>query len=310
MNGKAVAVAQLTIEWESAQGAVPIVTDVSFEVGQGEALGIVGESGSGKSLTARAIFDLLPRSTRQSGGRIDLSGNRVAMVFQEPLTAMNPTMRVVDLIADGVATTRGVTRKQAIARALELMSEVGIPDVVRRAQQLPHELSGGLRQRVGIAMALSADPSVLLCDEPTTALDVTIQDQILGLLDRLRRERGLALVFITHDLAVVASLCQRIAVMYAGQIVEIGTTEQVVREPVHPYTRALMAASRREKITGDRNPIEGTAPRAGEYLQGCRFADRCPFVLEDCRTTPYRLEAWADQQATACIRAQDGELVV
>lgn len=284
------------------------VTDVAFTVAQGEALGLVGESGSGKSLTLRAIVDILPPRTHREAMTLAVTGGdtpRVAMVFQEPLAAMSPTKRIQDLIAEGVLASHRTNRRDARVRAVELMVEVGIPQPEQRARMWPHELSGGLRQRVVIAMALATEPAVLLCDEPTTALDVSVQDQILGLLDRLRRERGMAIVFVTHDLAVVATLCQHIAVMYAGQIIEHGTTEQVLRTPRHPYTAALLAASRSRSGVEAATPIGGSPPSPAAFADGCRFATRCAAARPECRDTPYRLENLGDDHTTACVRVHD-----
>ncbi len=231
-----------------------VVDSVDLSVASGECLGVVGESGSGKSLTMRSVIGLLPRGVRVSAGALrfdgaayrpeQLRGHGIAMVFQEPMTALNPTRRVGDLVADGVIASRRerVSRRAAREIALGLLGEVGIPDPTGRARAFPHELSGGLRQRVMIALALSGDPRLLLCDEPTTALDVTVQDQILGVLDRLREERGLALVFVTHDLAVIAQISQQIVVMREGIVVERGATGEVLREPQHEYTAALRAS--------------------------------------------------------------------
>jgi ABC-type dipeptide/oligopeptide/nickel transport system ATPase component len=236
-------------------GGRRVVDGVGLSVAPGECVGIVGESGSGKSLTLRSVIGLLPRGARQSAGELrfdgaayrpeELRGHGIAMVFQEPMTALNPTRRAVDLIADGVLAGRRerVSRWQAREIAVGLMGEVGIPEPAVRARAFPHELSGGLRQRVMIAMALSGSPRLLLCDEPTTALDVTVQDQILGLLDRLREERGLGLLFVTHDLAVIAQVSQRVAVMYDGRLVEQGRTADVLARPEHEHTAALRAAA-------------------------------------------------------------------
>ena len=236
-------------------GARRVVDGVDLTVAPGECVGIVGESGSGKSLTLRSVIGLLPRGARRSEGELrfdgaaylpaDLRGHGIAMVFQEPMTALNPTRRTVDLIADGVLCGRRerLSRRRARQIAVGLMREVGVPDPERRAKAYPHELSGGLRQRVMIAMALAGNPRLLLCDEPTTALDVTVQDQILGVLDRLREERGLGLLFVTHDLGVIAQVSQRIAVMYEGRLVEQGGTTEVLAAPKHRYTAALRAAA-------------------------------------------------------------------
>ena len=305
----------VALDVQAVQVAIPhhrtsvlAVTDVAFTIEQGEALGLVGESGSGKSLTLRALMGILPPRTSQEALRLsygEAAGHRMAMIFQEPLAAMSPTKRVQDLIAEGVMATRSVPRRAARARALELMAEVGIPQPAQRARAWPHELSGGLRQRVVIAMALATDPTVLLCDEPTTALDVTVQDQILGLLDQLRQDRGMAILFVSHDLAVVATLCQRIAVMYAGQIIEVGSTHDVLRAPKHPYTAALLQASRSRSGVQTSRPIGGSPPAPETFAEGCRFADRCRAAKDVCRTAPYRLATVAQQHATACVRVDE-----
>lgn len=227
-----------------------LVDGVDLRVAPGEALGIVGESGSGKSLTLRAIAGILPASVARTGGDIALAaGQSIGMVFQEPLAALSPTLRIGDLLADGVAARSRMRRRAARERAVELLREVGVPEPERRARQYPHQLSGGLRQRVVIAMALAGDPGVLLCDEPTTALDVSVQDQILGLIDRLRIERDLSVVFVSHDLAVVASMCGRVMVMTDGRVVESGPTAEVLQRPTDGYTQQLIAAARAKSGT-------------------------------------------------------------
>ena len=300
--------------------AVTPVSGVSLQVERGEALGIVGESGCGKSLTLRAIAGLLPRDARANGAlRFAVDGEHlapyeparvrargIAMIFQEPMTALNPTMRVGDLIAEPMRI-RGVKRTSARQRAIELMSRVGIPESARRARSWPHELSGGLRQRVMIAAALATDPQLILCDEPTTALDVCIQDQVLALLAQQRRERQLSIVFVTHDLAVVAQLCQRLAVMYAGRVVETGVTAEVLRSPSHPYTEALLESApsvdeRRDRLSG----IPGQPPDPRRFPAGCRFADRCRYAQPDCRAVEPALAelAGAAGRQTACIHPE------
>jgi len=218
-----------------------LVDDVSFAVDPGEALGIVGESGSGKSLTLRAILGLPPRGVRVTGGEIEVGG-RVGMVFQDPLTALDPLSRVGAQVASASRAARGGSRAAARAHALELLEQVRLPDAARRLRAYPHELSGGQRQRVVIALALASGPAILLCDEPTTALDVTVQREVLDLLSRLRRERELSIVFVSHDLPVVAAVCDRVLVMTGGRVVESGPTLDVVRSPRHPYTRSLRDA--------------------------------------------------------------------
>lgn len=287
------------------------VEAVSFSVAKGEALGIVGESGSGKSLTLRAVLGLLPASARREGDvRVASSPGPttvgspppgLAMIFQEPMTALNPTMRVGTLVAEPLRR-RGRSRRDARIQAVELMGEVGIPDAARRARAWPHELSGGLRQRVMIAAALATEPRLLLCDEPTTALDVVIQDQILRLLRRLMDERGMSLLFVSHDLAVVGELCERVAIMYAGRIMEVGSTATVLAAPSHPYTDGLRRsapsmADPTTRLTG----IEGTPPDPRAFPAGCRFAPRCPFRQADCAAIDGSLISVGPGHTTACV---------
>ena len=235
-----------------------LVHGVNFDVFAGETVGLVGESGSGKSLTLRSICGLLPDGVIRAGGSAtvdfegsgevrdgaDVRGRGIAMVFQEPMTSLNPTMRIGDLVTIGPRTLHGLSRDDARSRSLELLREVGIPDAERRLRAWPHELSGGLRQRVMIAMALATDPKILLCDEPTTALDVSVQDQILRLLVQLKESRGLSMVLVTHDLGVVSQVCDRVMVMENGRIVESGSTSEILSNPRHDYTQRLIEAAR------------------------------------------------------------------
>ena len=313
-----VKVRDLRVEFQLARGVVHAVDGVSFDVEPGEALGLVGESGSGKTVTLRALVGLLPRGAKLTGGTIEidgvdvtsadddtqreLRGTTVSMIFQEPMTALNPVMRVGDQIAEEPLVRLGMSRSTAKARALELMGLVGIPDPKRRAEAYPHELSGGLRQRVMIAIALSGDPKVVLCDEPTTALDVTIQDQILKLLRTLQRELDVSLVFVSHDLAVIAQTCRRLAVMYAGQVVESGSVAEVFHQPRHPYTLALLRSVPdfdvvRERLTS----IPGAPPDLASPPAGCRFHPRCAFVQEDCLTTDVPLIELNPERAARCL---------
>jgi oligopeptide/dipeptide ABC transporter ATP-binding protein len=311
-------VRDLRVELKAGHRVVHAVRGASFAVARGEALGLVGESGSGKSMALRAIMGLLPRVGSLAGGSVvldgeeltqesakrvrELRGRSLSMVFQEPMTALNPVMRVGEQIAEIPRRRLGRSRAQASERALELMRLVGIPDPVRRARAYPHELSGGLRQRVMIAIALSGDPRVILCDEPTTALDVTIQDQILKLLSGLREELGVALVFVSHDLAVIAQTCQKVAVMYAGMVVETGTVAEVFREPRHPYTLSLLRSVPDYEQLRDRlSTIPGTPPDLAAPPAGCPFHPRCPFAQDDCTAGEFPLRALSAGRATACI---------
>lgn len=297
-----------------------IVEDVSFDIAKGERFGIVGESGSGKSLTLRAIGDLLPRgvevlsgSIRYNGielvgmpqsGRRKLMGPEIAMIFQEPMTALNPVVRVGEQIAEGPRRHLGMSRAESMARAIEMMAKTGIPDPTRRARAYPHELSGGLRQRIMIAMALSCDPRLLLCDEPTTALDVTVQHQVLRLLEDLCDDSGAALAFVTHDLAVVNQTCTDLAVMYSGHIVESGTVRGVLSDPRHPYTQGLLdSAPDFDRPERPLIPIPGFPPNVASRPSGCPFAPRCPFVVEACRQAMPAMVTVAPGHGAACIEA-------
>jgi oligopeptide/dipeptide ABC transporter ATP-binding protein len=311
-------VRDLRVEFTLGHGSLRAVDGASFSVGPGEALGIVGESGSGKTMTLRAIVGLLPRRARIVGGSVlfegqDLAaldekrlrairGRSIAMVFQEPMTALNPVMKVADQIAEGPLVRGGLSGRAARARALELMRLVGIPDPVRRASAYPHELSGGLRQRVMLAIALSGNPKLLLCDEPTTALDVTIQDQILALISSLQEQLEVGVVFVSHDLAVIAQTCKHVAVMYAGEVVELGPVDTVFREPRHPYTLGLLRSvpdfdAVRDTLTS----IPGTPPDLAAPPSGCRFHPRCAFVQSDCLEGEFPLRPVGGGRATACI---------
>jgi peptide/nickel transport system ATP-binding protein len=293
---------------------VPAVNDVSFELAAGRTLGLVGESGCGKSLTAMSLLRLLPEpKVRVTGGRIlfegqdlatlpepalrALRGNRVAVVFQEPATALNPVRTVGDQVGEPLRVHRGLSREAARRRAVELLAAVGIPSPAERAAAYPHQLSGGMKQRVVIAMALACDPALLIADEPTTALDVTVQAQILELLGRLRRERGMALLLITHDLGVVAETCDEVAIMYAGRVVERGAVADVFARPRHPYTRGLLGVLHELEARGGAvarralHEIPGTVPPVGQVPVGCAFADRCGRAAPRCRVEVPELRA-------------------
>jgi oligopeptide/dipeptide ABC transporter ATP-binding protein len=318
MSGPLLQVEDLRVEISTRRGIVRAVDGVSLAVEAGEAVGLVGESGSGKSMTLRAILGVLPPEATVTSGQVVLDGvdlvelpktqlnkirgTKLAMIFQEPMSALNPVMRVGHQIAEGPQVHLGMNRAQAAKRAIELMRRVGIPDPERRFRSFPHEFSGGMRQRVMIAIALSCDPELILCDEPTTALDVTIQDQILRLLARLCRESGTSLVFVTHDLPVVAQVCQRLAVMYAGQIVERGTVQEVLTKPCHPYTLGLVrSAPDVDHVRSSLVPIPGAPPSLIHPPSGCRFHPRCKFAEEDCTVTDPPLRMIDADRATACL---------
>lgn len=317
----------LSVDLPTPGGWVRPVNEVSLEIAAGGALGLVGESGSGKTMLALAMMGLLPMGARVSGNvtlandgaqPIELTraseeewtrlrGRRIGMVFQEPMTALNPVMRVGAQIAEAISAHEGVRGAELERRTIEALKLAAVPEPEARARQYPHELSGGLRQRVLIAMAIAAgtnggDARVLIADEPTTALDVTVQKQILELLARLRKELGLALIFITHDLGVVAQVADEIAVLYAGRVVERGPAVQVLTRPKHPYTEGLLRASpqlTRAKL----EPIRGTVPQLDAMPRGCAFAPRCPKVIEDCEKAVPELREVAERQWARCIRA-------
>jgi oligopeptide/dipeptide ABC transporter ATP-binding protein len=318
MSAPVLEVRDLHVRIATRRGVVRAVDGVSLEVPRGEAVGLVGESGSGKSMTLRAILGVLPPEARATSGQILLDGTdllklnhsdlnrmrgpKISMIFQEPMSALNPVMRVGAQIAEGPRVHLGCSRAQAAERALDLMRRVGIPDPERRFRAYPHEFSGGMRQRVMIAIALSCEPEVILCDEPTTALDVTIQDQILRLLARLCRESGVSLVFVTHDLPVVAQVCQHIAVMYGGQVIERGDVRDVLLDPRHPYTLGLVrSAPDFEYVRESLLPIPGEPPSLITPPPGCRFHPRCEFAEEDCRVSETPLRLLPGGRATACL---------
>ncbi len=296
------------------------VRDLSFSISPGEVLGLVGESGSGKSITSLAIMRLLPPQARVSGEILlaeagsdprnlrdldddqmrQLRGSRMGMIFQEPMTALNPVMRVGEQIAEAVAAHQRISGKGAWQRAVEAMNDVAIPDAAQRARDYPHQLSGGLRQRVMIAMAIVNRPQLLIADEPTTALDVTIQAQILELLAELRRKFGLAMLFISHDLAVVSQVADRVAVMYAGNLVELGAKRDIFRAAAHPYTRGLLHAVPDLKMDRGRplQTIDGTVPALQAMPPGCTFEPRCEFRVPECaRALPPLVEVAAGHWA-------------
>ncbi len=318
MSEAVLEVRDLHVRIASRRGIVRAVDGVSFEVPRGGALGLVGESGSGKSMTLRAILGVLPPEARVTSGQIlldgvdlvqlrssdlnRLRGPKISMIFQEPMSALNPVMRIGRQIAEGPQVHLGYSRARATERALELMRRVGIPDPERRFRAYPHEFSGGMRQRAMIAIALSCDPEIILCDEPTTALDVTIQDQILRLLTRLCRESGVSLVFVTHDLPVVAQVCQDIAVMYGGQLVERGEVRAVLLDPRHPYTLGLVrSAPDFEYVRESLVPIPGSPPSLVSPPSGCRFHPRCDFAEDDCHVSQTPLRLLPGGRATACL---------
>jgi oligopeptide/dipeptide ABC transporter ATP-binding protein len=298
------------------------VVGVTFDVRAGETVGIVGESGCGKTVTSLSVLGLLPvpparvlegSSIRLRGEELvgasarrlrNIRGNDVSMIFQEPMSSLNPVYSIGSQISETLRLHKRVGRREARAEAIRLLDEVGIEGAERRVDEYPHELSGGMRQRVMIAMALSCAPDLLIADEPTTALDVTIQAQILELLADLRRRRGMAVLLITHDLGVVAEVCDRVVVMYAGQVVERGTVVEIFGDPQHPYTRGLLGSLLSVDEPGRRlRPIPGTVPPPTHWPDGCRFRDRCPLAEARCARPQELLRLGREDREARCWRA-------
>jgi len=293
-----------------------VIHGVSFDLAPGGAFGLIGESGSGKSLTCRSILGLLPPGATQRGeimyGDTVLNrlsersmrayrGSRIGMIFQDPMTALNPVMRVGNAIAQVITTHTNKSSRRAHADAIEMMERVGIINAPVRCRDYPHQFSGGMRQRIVIAMALAAKPSILLADEPTTALDVITQAEILRLIDRLRREDGMSLLLVSHDLGVVANVCDDLGVMYSGELVELGSTVEVLAAPRHPYTRGLLDSLPEAGEGGRLRPIPGSPPDPTRRPSGCVFAPRCPLVTDECRSGTIPLIAVAPNRASRCI---------
>lgn len=291
----------LCVQFKTAEGVVQAVNHLNYSLHKGEKLGIVGESGSGKSVSSLGVMRLIPNPPGEiTGGQIlykgkdlvqasesemqKIRGNEISMIFQEPMTSLNPIIRCGKQIAESLQLHRGMKKKEAFAEAVSLMKAVGIANPAVRAQEYPHQMSGGMRQRVMIAMALACRPQILIADEPTTALDVTIQAQILDLIREMNEEMDTSVLFITHDLGVVSELCDTVIVMYTGRIVEQAPVRELFREPKHPYTEGLLAAIPR--ITKERDSlvaIEGMVPNPTEKIEGCSFSPRCPYATEQCR---------------------------
>jgi oligopeptide/dipeptide ABC transporter ATP-binding protein len=321
---RALEVENLRVTFPGANGTrFAAVDGVSFGLSRGETLALVGESGCGKSLTSLSLLRLVPPPGRiEPDSRIhlgdtdvlalrgealrDIRGRRIGMIFQDPMTSLDPVFRVGDQIAEGILAHFPISKREARERAVALLREVGIPDPAARAQAYPHQLSGGMRQRVMIAIALAAEPEILVADEPTTALDVTVQAQILEVLDRLRTQRGMAVLLITHDLGIVAGRADRVAVMYAGEIVEEAPTARLFAQPSHPYTQGLFASIPRLSGPVQRlNPIPGTVPPAAAWPSGCRFRPRCPYAFDSCVRDPALLPAGPDHRAR-CWLIEEG----
>ena len=311
----------LRTHFASERGEVRAVDGVDLRLERGRTLGIVGESGCGKSVTALSIMGLIPQPPgRIAGGEVlldgedllkqsparlrDLRGAKLAMIFQEPMTSLNPAFRVGDQIAEALIRHRKLGKEEAHEKTVEMLRRVRIPSPEQRARDYPHQLSGGMRQRVMIAMALACNPQLLIADEPTTALDVTIQAQILELMRALRAELGTAIILITHDLGVVAELADEVMVMYAGQVVERCEARRLFAEPQHPYTIGLLGSIPRLHLEQERlAAIEGVVPDAAAFPEGCRFHPRCPFAVEQCRRENPALREITPNHFAACLRA-------
>jgi len=319
-------VENLTAYFHTREGVVRAVDGVSFDVAPGETLGIVGESGSGKSVAMLSLLGLIPMPPGRieaGSARFDgtdllgcsaaqlrrIRGKRISMIFQDPMTALNPYMTIGAQLLEPPMVHDGVSKDEARRRALAMLEQVGIRDGEAGMRAYPHQFSGGMRQRVMIAMALITNPSLLIADEPTTALDVTVQAQVLDLIKRLQRDLGMAVILITHDLGVIAGTCDRVSVMYAGRILESAGVDDLFAGPCHPYTKALMASlpsthTRQEDLF----TIPGMPPDLLEPIAGCPFAPRCEHVADRCGSEDVRLQEVAGEHASACIRVQDGEL--
>ncbi len=330
-GGALLEVRDLRTHFHTEAGVIRAVDGVTLSVREGETLAIVGESGSGKSVTGLTVMRLLGRTpARIVGGSIsfrgrdgqqrdllnidersmqEIRGNEIAMIFQDPMSSLNPVFTIGEQIAESVRFHLGKDRRAALALAKELLGQVGISDPERRVRAYPHELSGGMRQRAMIALALACDPRLLIADEPTTALDVTIQAQIVELLRQLQRERNMAMIFVTHDLKLVGEVADRVAVMYASRVVEEGDVADVLERPRHPYTKALIACIPQRDYAGAGkqvlHPIPGTLPDPLVHMQGCAFHPRCGYAQEPCQNTPQSLRPTGPRHMSACMRLDE-----
>jgi len=312
------AISNLRVTLDRQGEAVAVIDDLSLEIQEGEIVGMVGESGSGKTMTALAVLQLLPRRAHASGSIVlagqelldlpeselrQVRGAKVGMVFQEPVAALNPVFTVGAQLLAAINAHQDLSRSDARARAIELLGNVGLPEPELRLRQYPHHLSGGMCQRVMIAMALAAGARLLIADEPTTSLDVTIQDEIVRLIRRLAVESGISVLFISHDLGLVSRLCHRVAVVYAGQVVETGPTRTLLEAPMHPYTKALLrCVPNLHEVGVVHRGIPGTPPLPGSLPEGCRFRPRCEYATAACQA-PQVLEPRADDHLVRCVRA-------
>lgn len=318
MAEKVLEINNLHIQFPTKKGIKKAVDGVSFAVNKGEIFGLVGESGCGKSVTSMAILKLISAPGRITEGEVfvdgenvvaldedvmqtAIRGSKVSMIFQEPMTSLNPLIPIGEQIAETLRTHKKISKKDAKREALELLKMVGIPAAEKNYKSYPHNLSGGMRQRVMIAIALSCEPELMIADEPTTALDVTIQAQILDLMKKLKNETGTAIIMITHDLGVVANMCDRVAVMYCGRIVEEGSTEEILKNPKHPYTKGLIAAIPQISVSVDElYNIKGTVPQIYDDAKGCYFSNRCEFCMQKCREITPQESMVNDSHKVSC----------
>ncbi len=318
----------LQTSFHTRDGIVRAVNGVSFSLEKGQTMGIVGESGSGKSVTCYSLLDLIPKPPgRIEGGEAifdgrdllklsrgelnKIRGKRVSMIFQDPMTSLNPYLRIQDQLIEPLLIHEDISKAEAIKLGIQALDDVGVPAPDKRIRQYPHEFSGGMRQRVMIAMALITDPELLIADEPTTALDVTVQAQIIELIRRLQQEHGTAVIWISHDLGVVAGYCEQVQVMYAGRIVESGPVEKIYKHPSHPYNRALQRSiPALQKKGGELYTIPGLPPDMTRNITGCAFAERCEYVTDGCRQRHTELVEVTGGQKTACLRVQEQGLAL
>jgi peptide/nickel transport system ATP-binding protein len=322
MSAPLLEVKNLRVEFPTRRGTLLALDDISFDIAPGEVLGVVGESGAGKSLTGAAIIGLLEPPGRIAGGEIRLAGQRIdnlpyeqmrairgrriGAIFQDPLTSLNPLYTIGRQLTETILTHLPVSADEARARAIRLLQETGIPAAEERLEQYPHQFSGGMRQRVVISLALAAEPELIVADEPTTALDVSIQAQIISLLKRLCKDHGAAVMLVTHDMGVIAETCDRVAVMYAGRICEIGPVHEVIHHPAHPYTTGLMGSIPAMDDTRERLlQIDGAMPRLNAIPAGCAFNPRCPQVMERCRRDRPDLSNAGRTHAACWLHAQE-----
>lgn len=317
---KILEVESLEVSFGGDDSPLKVVSEIDFSIESGKMLALVGESGSGKSITALSVLGLLPRPGRVSGGRIrfegadlgtasseevrGLRGSRIGMVFQEPMTSLNPVYTVGFHLAEALGGRKLLSKEELRRRSLKLLAEVGIPEPEERLNAYPHQLSGGIRQRVMIACAFARNPRLLIADEPTTALDVTVEAQIMALLDRLKEERGAAILLVTHDLGLVAQHADQVSVTYAGFTVEEADTVPLFSTPLHPYTKALMMAMPGREGAGRLYTIPGTVPSAGNMGKGCPFRERCPEAFGRCGQELPKLKSYPDQRRVRCFKVE------